>query len=180
MRRFIYALLMLVTIGLMTSCQKKGQPPLIPLGSDKAIPMTFEPFGHASTIEPGKTTYDKAIKILGKPIALEHFNDNKDRIYKTWIDFDCGISLITEKEAKDSAVVDAVILQKTYKGESSSGLKLGLTKVEAVKILDSRYRRAYQDNETIIYTKGKNGAVFQVYFDSGYLQVIKLFKTVNK
>lgn len=129
-------------------------------------------------IIPGHSKLMDAIREKGDPVQIKQIQKN-DSYENKIVRFKDGITVVIDHSNVHDIdpVIDAIYAEKPYPGISSHGLKIGMSRVEALVILEENFYRTNQFGESFMYAIDPTGDDdLQVFFSEKKLMRIKLYK----
>lgn len=152
-------------------------PPTVEVGVD-GVKHTLVPFVMIDEIIPGHSKLMDAIRAKGDPVQIKQIQKNGSYENKI-VRFKDGITVVIDHSnvQETNPVIDAIYAEHPYPGVSSHGLKIGMSRVEALVILEENFYRSNQFGESFIYAVDPSGDDdLQVFFAQKKLIRIKLYK----
>lgn len=156
----------------------------VPPAAD-AAPAAYQmvAFKHVMSVEPGHTTYREAIKLLGRPEKAAVSKGEGAAGVKAGgaeiVSYPSrGIFFLISGEAAGSAdpLVEGIYVESPFRGRTPNGLRLGMTKKEALEICDRDYFRTTDLDSTCFFATERDGdSRFQLWFTDGRLSRMKIF-----
>jgi hypothetical protein len=145
--------------------------------------QAFEPFKHIGGVVPGVTRRSAVIAAFGEPekteITPKEKLAGKEFGGDTWLEYGSqGVSVLIVKENVGQAdpVIDSIMVEAPYAGQSPNGLSIGMPWKNALAILKRDYHLDSDLDGSMNFAEKAGGKPdLQVWFAGDKLTRVKLF-----